>query len=224
MLDRSRSFSTSPVRPVRGAARSSARRAATLAGAFLVATAAPLLAGEPDVDAVASFTGPFGGATGMKEMAQSFQVSKTGFLHRIEAWIPTTSGDPCEVVWYLRDGATLDPENPDISGLPVLASGTGMSSEEPDFLYDAVPSVLLAGANLPIVDGDVLVLHLVRPCNFAWLAGVGTLPGDRFESDGVSEWMPAEVGSLEYGRMIVVSDEESPVGSTTWSGIKATHR
>jgi len=220
MLDRSRTVPSDAHR----ASLPRTRRAIASLAALLGVAAAPVLADEPIVDETASYPGPFGGATGMKEMAQSFEVSMTGFLHGIEAWIPTTSGDPCELVWFLRDGATLDPADPDISSLPVLASGTAMSSEEPDFLYDAGPTVLLAGANVPITEGDVLVLHVVRPCTFVWIAGAADRPGERFESDGISPWEAAEVGGLEYGRTILVSDELSPTAGKSWSAIKSSHR
>ena len=123
--------------------------------------------------------------------------------------------------WYLRNGATLDPQNPDIAALPILASGTGMS-DTPAQVYQAAPSVLLTGANLPVTAGDLLVLHLVRDCNFIWIAGAGLLPGDRYQYDGAA-WALSSVTSLELGRTIYVT-QTTAVEDVSWGLMKVHYQ
>ena len=181
----------------------------------------PAASAQSITDTNASYTGPFAGAQIQSEMAQSFEISVTGFLNGIDAYVPTNSGPSCEFTWYLRNGASLDPQNPDISALPMLASGTGMS-DTPAQVYQAAPSVLLTGANLPVTAGDVLVLHIVRDCNFLWIAGAGLLPGDRYQYDGVN-WTQSSVINLEFGRTIYVT-QTTAVDEVSWGLMKVHYR
>ncbi|MBZ0268982.1 hypothetical protein K8I85_12555 [bacterium] len=194
----------------------------SLAGLLGVLLASPVLAAGSDVDANASFDGPFNGAQSSVEMAQSFEMSVTGYLHGIDAFVPSDPGPSCEFTWYLRDGATLNPGSPDISALPVLATGTGMT-DTPSGIYDAQPSTLLTWDNIPVSAGDVLVLHIVRDCSFLWVAGVGSLPGDRYQSDGAT-WTASAVTYLEYGRTVYASDSVLPVDAESWGSMKARYR
>lgn len=192
------------------------------AGLLGVLVVCPALAGGSNVDPNASFGGPFAGAQGNVEMAQSFEMSVTGYLHGIDAFVPSDPGPSCQFTWYLRDGATLDPGTPDIEALPVLASGTGMT-DTPSGIYNAQASVLLAWANIPVTAGDLLVLHIVRDCSFVWVLGAGTLPGDRYQFDGAS-WSLGAVGSLELGRTIYASDAILAVDDESWGAVKARYR
>jgi hypothetical protein len=182
----------------------------------------PVLAVDLPVDWNATFMGPFAGAQAQSEMAQSFEMSVSGFLHGMDAYVPMNSGPSCEFTWYLRDGATLDPESPDILALPVLASGTGMT-DTPAAIYQAAPSILLRNANVPVTAGDLLVLHIVRDCSFLWIAGAGLLPGDRYEFNGTS-WAQAGVANLELGRTIYASDTELAVDDVSWGLLKGNYR
>jgi hypothetical protein len=180
------------------------------------------VAGAQTADPSASFTGPFGGAQSQSQMAQSFEVSISGSLNAIEAYVPSNSGPSCEFTWYLRDGTSFDPQNPDVGALPVIVSGTGMT-DTPALIYDANPSTLLSGADIPVTAGDVLLLHIVRDCTFVWIAGAGSLAGDRFQFDG-STWSMSANTNLEFGRIITVTASETAVQGAAWSNVKRMYR
>ena len=185
-------------------------------------TLPPALAADPIPDSTASYSGPFGGAQGQSQLAQSFEMSVTGFLNGIEAFVPSNSGPSCEFTWYLRDGATLDSQNPDIAALPIFATGTGMT-DTPALIYDAAPSVLLTGANIPVAAGDRLVLHIVHECALLWILGAGLLPGDRFQFDGATWGLP-QVSTLEFGRIIYATEAGTAVEESPWSVMKLRYR
>lgn len=185
-------------------------------------TLPPTLAADPIADATASYSGPFGGAQGQNQLAQSFQMSVTGSLNGIEAFVPSNSGPSCEFTWYLRNGATLDPQNPDIAALPILATGTG-TTDTPALIYDAAPSVLLTGANIPVASGDMLVLHIVHECSLLWIVGAGLLPGNRFQFDGAT-WTLPQVATLEFGRIIYATEAGTAVEESPWSVMKRRYR
>jgi hypothetical protein len=190
---------------------------------FLVGIVAlcPPLSADPIADASASYSGPFEGAQSQSQMAQSFEMSVTGALTGIDAFVPSNSGPSCQFTWYLRDASTLDAQNPDVSALPILANGTGMT-DTPALIYDAAPSVLLTGANIPITAGDQLVLHIVRDCSLLWIAGAGLQAGDRYEFNGTT-WAQSVVANLEFGR-IIYADTGTAVEDAHWSLMKVRYR
>jgi len=172
---------------------------------------------EQQIDPIASYTGPFGGASYFQEFAQTFQVSFSGYLHALEVYM--ASSVSCEFIWYLRDGTSFDPELINISGMPILFSGTALS-DTPDWIYDAEPTLLISDINYPIVDGQWLILHLVN-CGANWISGWGDLPGEQYIFNG-GEWSPAAVPNREFGRAVYVG---STVGeeSSSWGFIKALY-
>ena len=121
------------------------------------------------VDSVASYQGPFDGATGFPEMAQTFEISITGYLRSLEAYVPCMD-EACEFTWFLRDGSLFDPLYPDVGAQPVLATGTALTDVS-SWIYDAEPSTLASDLAVPVAEGDFLILHIVRCGNLWWVSG-----------------------------------------------------
>lgn len=180
------------------------------------------VSGASELDENASFSGPFGGAGGQSQMAQTFAISESGHLNSIEAYVPTAGGPSCEFTWYLRDAATFDPGSPDIDALPILLSGTAWTDVPAGGIYDSAPSLLFDGQNISVDADDMLALHIVRDCSLVWVSGTATRPGERFKWDGEA-WVPASVAEREHGRNVYVTPLVATV-ERTWGTLKAQYR
>ena len=172
------------------------------------------------VDLRASYLGPFNGGSSSAEMAQTMEVSITGYVRRVDAYVIYDA--PFD--WYLRDGTGFDPVAINVEELAVLAAGTAWGDTSGGG-YDSPPVVLLPDASIPVVYHQLLVLHIVTGNNVVWIGAPGNLPGESYRKAwSSSEWEPMPVAGTEFGRVIYVDYSPSPVSASTWGAIKILYR
>ena len=179
------------------------------------------------VDPVASYLGPFEGASNFDEIVQEFEISDSGLLISLAAHVPTMPSqiDTYEFAWELLDAAGFDDKLINIDELPVIFSGAAWSDTTTlDDPWDAAPVPLAADLDFPVTAGQRFML-LIRIDNSVqwtamWISGAASLPGEAYQRKYMRYIGPWQhVLGTEFGRLVEV-DPAVSTAEQTWSAVK----
>ena len=183
------------------------------------------------IDPVASYSGPFDGASNFNEIVQEFEISESGLLNALAAHVPTLPSQihSYEFSWELLNATEFDEKLMNIDELPVLFQGSAWSDTTTlDDPWDSAPIQLATDLELPVVAGQRFMLRIriesTEQWTAMWVGGSGSLPGGAYMRKilrGLGPWQ--NLAGFEFGRLIEL-DAAVRTTEQTWSSVKCLYR